>query len=243
MLLAQVENGAGEGAANWLEVFLYGDFVTTVGGPETALMVMLLAFCVGHLIGWIYMVTHISLSYSQTFVASLVVVPVIVSMVMLLMAGNISIAFGLLAVFAVVRFRNVLKDTRDTVFVLWAIIQGMAIGTMRFSTAIMGCLLVTGIFLYMRFTAFGSRHRYDVILSLHWTGGAEQIALIRPVLKRHALRAKLSSQRASGEEGLDLSYRMLLRDPARSRELIDELQKTQGVAHASLYHREDESEI
>ena len=48
------------------------------------------------------------------------------------------IAFGLLAVFAVVRFRNVLKDTRDTTFILWAIVQGMGAGTYRYATTIIG---------------------------------------------------------------------------------------------------------
>ena len=148
-----------------------------------------------------------------------------------------------LAVFAVVRFRNVLKDTRDTVFILWTIVQGMAVGTMRFSTAVMGCLIVAFVFLYLRFTSFGSRHRYDVVLSLHWTGGPDTLASLRPILRRHAVRSKLASQRSSGDEGMDLSYRILLRDPGRSRELITELQKTAGVAHASLYHKEDESEI
>ena len=33
--------------------------------------------------------------------------------------------------FGVVRFRNVLKDTRDTIFILWAIMEGVAIGTTR----------------------------------------------------------------------------------------------------------------
>ncbi|MCD6303799.1 MAG: DUF4956 domain-containing protein, partial [Planctomycetes bacterium] len=180
---------------------------------------------------------------SQTFVASLVGIPVIVSLVMILMSGNISIAFGLLAVFAVVRFRNVLKDTRDTTFILWGIIQGMAVGTMRFSIAIIGCLLIAAVFLYLRFTSFGSRHRYDVVLSLHWTGGPGNLSQLRPIFRRHAVRTRLASQRSSGEEGLDVSYQMLLRDPMRSRELIDELQNTKGVAHASLYHREDESEV
>jgi hypothetical protein len=229
--------------SDWLEMILYGDFASTLGGPQTVLMVMLLAFCMGHVIGWVYMITHTSLSYSQMFVASLVAVPVIVSLVMILMAGNISIAFGLLAVFAVVRFRNVLKDTRDTTFILWGIIQGMAVGTMRFSVAVIGCLFIATIYIYLRFTSFGSRHRYDVILSLHWTGESAELSALKPVMQRHAVRSKLASQRAAGEEGLDLSYRVLLRDPSRSRELIADLQNTRGVAHASLYHREDESEI
>jgi len=228
---------------SWVEMIFYGDLTSPYSTPNTVMMVLLLAFCMGHVMGWVYVFTHTSLSYSQMFVASLVVVPVIVASIMLLMAGNISIAFGLLAVFAVVRFRNVLKDTRDTVFILWAIIQGMAIGTMRFSIAFMSCAVIALIFLYLRFTSFGSRHRYDVVLSLHWTGGPGETAALRPVLRRHAVRAKLASQRAAGEEGMDLSYRVLLRDPARSRDLITELQSMEEVAHASLYHREDESEV
>ena len=228
---------------DWVDLILYGDFVSTLGSPQTVLMVLLLAFCLGHIIGWVYMLTHTSLSYSRMFVAALVAVPVIVSLVMVLMAGNISVAFGLLAVFAVVRFRNVLKDTRDTVFILWGIIQGMAVGTMRFSIAVIGCFVIALLFAYLRFTSFGSRHRYDVVLSLHWTGEPSNLAELKPILHRHAVRAKLASQRSAGDEGVDLSYRMLLRDPSRSRELIHDLQRTQGVAHASLYHREDESEI
>jgi hypothetical protein len=214
------------------------------GGPETALLVMLLAFCVGHVIGWVYMWTHTGLSYSQMFTASLLALPILVAMVMLLMSGStIVIAFGLLSVFAVVRFRNVLKDTRDTSFILWAIIEGMAVGTQRFSTALLGCLCIGVIFLYMWFVSFGGRHRYDVILSLQWTEGVDNVIRLRRILRRHAVRSTLASQRDLDENNLDLSYRLQMRDPSRSRELLSELRETQGVARVALYHREDESEV
>ena len=229
--------------SDFFDLLLYGDMAASMGQPMLVIMVMLMAFCVGQVIGWVYIFTHASLSYSRSFVASLVVIPVIVSLVMVLMAGNIVVAFGLLAVFAVIRFRNVLKDTRDTTFVLWAIIQGMAVGTLRISTALVGCGVVALVFLYLRFTSFGIRHRYDVVLNLHWIGSEEAAGVVRRLLRRHSVRVKLASQRDVGEEGMDLSYRLLLRDPNRSRELLHELQETQGVATASLYHREDESEI
>ena len=95
-----------------------------MGGPEGSLFLLILAFVIGQVIGWTYMYTHRVLSYSQTFTASLVVLPVLVALMMMLMSGSVIIAFGLLAVFAVVRFRNVLKDTRDTCYVLWAIVEG-----------------------------------------------------------------------------------------------------------------------
>lgn len=229
---------------NWLETIFGGDPASFAAGPETVLFIALLAFVIGHFIGWVYMWTHSSVSYSQTFVSSLVVMPVLVALMMVLMAGSVAIAFGLLAVFAVVRFRNVLKDTRDTTFVIWSIIEGMAVGTFRYSTALVGAFVISGILLYLRLTAFGSRHRYDAILSLQVTGDRAIAApVLNSILNRHAFRAQLASERRLSDEGVDLSYRLLLRDPARSDELQWELKQTAGVERVSLFMREDESEI
>ena len=138
--------------------------------PLIILFIIVLAFAVGMFIGFIYMWTHEALSYSRTFVSALAMMPLIVAMLMLAMAGNIFVAFGLLGVFGVVRFRNVLKDTRDTIFILWAIMEGVAIGTTRFSTGAMGALGIAAALFCLRFISFGTRRRYDAVLSLRVTG-------------------------------------------------------------------------
>lgn len=228
---------------DWAAMLFQGDAGSYLSGPETILFLTMLAFLLGHLVGWVYMWTHSSVSYSQTFVASLVVMPVLVALLMALMAGNVVIAFGLLAVFAIVRFRNVLKDTRDTTFVIWSILEGMAVGTQRHSTALVGALAIAAVLIYLRVTAFGSRHRYDAILSLQITGDRAGAPTLAGVLDRHALRTQLASERRTNNEGLDLSYRLLLRNPARSDELQWELRQMAGVERVSLFLREDESEV
>ena len=216
---------------------------------ETALLVLLLAFVLGHIVSWVYMWTHTGLSYSQAFAGSLLVMPVLVGLVMMLLASSAAIALGLLAVFAMVRFRNVLKDTRDTMFVLWAIAEGVACGTQRFGIALLACLVLAFAFLYLHFTAFGGRHRYDVVLSLEWTpdgpggGTGEWGRILRVSLARHAVRSTLASQHDLEADRLEYSYRLLLRDPSRSRELLRELQAARGVTRVSIFHRADEAEV
>jgi hypothetical protein len=227
----------------WVEMLFFSDPGSHGGGPEGTILMLALAFAIGHVIGWVYMLTHRGLSYSQSFTASLVVIPVIVALIMALMTGEIVIAFGLLAVFAVVRFRNVLKDTRDTTFMLWTLVEGMAVGTQRFGLALTGCLAVSFVFLYLRTTSFGGRHRYDVILSLHVSAEPQITKNLRETLKRHCARSQLASQRHLATDLLDLSYRVLMRNPAMSQELLVDLEATEGIAHVSLYHREDESEM
>jgi len=216
------------------------------GAPDgrTLLFMILLAFTTGMFIGFVYMWTHEALSYSRTFVGALAVLPVIVSMLMASMSGSLLVAFGLLAVFGVVRFRNVLKDTRDTSFILWVIMEGLAIGTTRFSTAALSAIGIGLTFLVLRAMNFGVRNRYDAVLSLRITGDVSaRMQALKDILRRHATRLNLASERRSTTEGTDLSYRLLLRDAARSSELQAELARLEGLQNISVYMHEDEAEI
>jgi hypothetical protein len=252
--------------ATWFNSALDGLMSGDAGGhavsSEGVLLALLVSFCIGHVVAWVYVWTHEGLSYSRMFAGSLLAMPVIVSLVMLLMAGNLIIAFGLLAVFTVVRFRNVLKDTRDTTFVLWSIIEGMAAGTMKYGLAVLGCAVISAVFLYLKLTAFGGRHRYDAILNVQFTTGNGSAAAqqgsdddddedlhtyrednrFRPLLRRHALSARLTSRRNLDDSRQDQTYQLVLRDPNRSRELLRELEAAEGVVHVALYRREEESE-
>jgi hypothetical protein len=223
-------------------------FDSDMGAPgfgwQTTLFVLLLAFVLGQFVGWIYMWTHRGLSYSQTFVSSLVVIPVIVAVMMVLMAGSLVVAFGLLAVFAVVRFRNVLKDTRDTTFVLWAIMEGLAVGTQRFSTALMGAMGIAAVLLYLRLTAFGSRQRYDAVLTMQVLGDfSAAMAGLKETLHCHSVKVQMVSERRQPSGVVDISYCLLMRDPDRRDELRVILEKNQSFENVSLFVREDESEI
>lgn len=226
------------------EMFLHGDMGTSPSLPQMTFLMLFLSLFVGHVIGWIYIWTHSGLSYSQVFCISIVVMPVLVAIVMSLMSGDIVIAFGLLAVFAMIRFRNVLKDTRDTLFILWSIVEGMAVGTGQVSTALISAFFISLVFLYLRYTSFGGRHRYDAILSLQLTGDlVAAVTNLKNTLDRHSITVKLASERRLSDEGVDLSYRLLLRDPSRSNELVNDLESSSDVQNVSLFHREDESEV
>ena len=149
-----------------------------------------------------------------------------------------------MAIFAMVRYRSVLRDTLDTAFVLAVIVIGLACGTMKFTSAILGCLATLAIMFYFWLTAFGTRQRFDLILNIHWVRPAAELDDLRQLLRRHSRALHCASQRTSdGFAGVDLSYRLLLRDPARTQELMDELSALHGVAKASSLHAGDESEL
>ncbi len=226
---------------NWL---LRGDFGTVPDDLEGMALGLMLAFLCGHVIAWVYMACHSGLSYSRSFVNALIVLCLIVSVVMMVMANNILIAFGLMAVFAIVRFRNVLRDTLDTTYILASITVGMACGTRKFSTAVVATLVFAALMMYLHWSRFGARHRYDLILNLHWARPLGDLPDLAGLLDRHSRRTQLASQRSNtGYDGSDLSYRLLLRDNGRMDELVTELRSFPGVSRVTSLKAEDESEV
>lgn len=227
-----------------METFFHGDYASAPTNFGMMALGLVLAFVCGHAIAWIYMLTHTGLSYSRAFVNSLIVIPTVVAMVMSVLANNLVTAFGLMAIFAIVRFRNILRDTLDTTYILSVIVLGMACGTMKFATALFGCGLTCLIMTYLWYTGFGSRHRYDVIVNMHWARPVADLPALRQLLHRHGRKAHCASQRShEGFEGTDLSYRILLRDPGRMEEMLSELRALPGVSRVTGLQAEEESEV
>jgi len=224
--------------------FLRGDYGAAPTNYIALVIGLLLAFVCGHTVAWVYMCTHTGLSYSRSYVNTLILMPVIVALVMMILANNLVLAFGLMAIFAMVRFRSILRDTLDTAYVLAVIVIGLACGTSKFTSAVIGCLATAGIMFYFWATAFGTRQRYDLIVNVQWVRPAAELGELRQLLARHSRHTQFASQRSNeGSPGIDLSYRLLLRDPARSHELIDELRALKGVARITSVHAGDESEM
>ena len=226
---------------DWL---LRGDFALVPSNIPAMLLGLFLAFVSGQAISWTYMVTHSGLSYSRSFVNSLTVLPTIVSLVMMVMANNLVTAFGLMAVFAIVRFRTILRDTLDTTYIIAVIVIGMASGTQKYTTAVIGAFATVAMMFYLWYTSFGIRHRYDTILNLHWARSLADLGELRRLFERHSRKTQCVSQRSNeGYEGIDLSFRLLLRDPDRMDDLLTEVRSLEGVSRLTGLKAEEESEV
>lgn len=226
------------------DLLKFGDTAPLPTDIPTLLVALLLAFLCGQFLAWVYMFTHTGLSYSRTFVSALIIMPITVALVMLILDNNLVTAFSLLAVFAIVRFRNILRDTLDTVYILSLIVVGMACGTQKFTTALIGTLIAAMVLIYIWYTNFGARQRYDLILNLNWDRPLSALDNLEQFFKKHALKAHLASQNTSSDgSATQLSYRLLLRDPKRTQELIDEIDQISGVSKVSSMATENELEV
>ena len=114
------------------------EYLITVYDPIEIFGNLGLACVLGLIISLIYKKTHTGLSYSQSFLITIIFVTVIVSMVMMVIGNSLARAFALVGALSIIRFRTVIKDTKDTAYVFIALAAGMAAGTSSYLLAISG---------------------------------------------------------------------------------------------------------
>ena len=212
--------------------------------PESILLSLLLAFLLGQVLSWVYYITHSSLSYSKSFVQSLVLITVVVTMVMAVIGSSIVTAIGLMGALAIIRFRNIIKDTRDVAFIFCALVVGMAAGSQRFGIAIMGTIILSLIAIYQHWTSFGSHQPHNGFLRYRFADPTGTGNPVPDILKRFCSTFTLISvQNAGFDELADYAYQLMVRNAEKNEQLISELEKVSGIENISLTMQEQLLEV
>ena len=83
------------------------------------------AIVIGLWVVLVYRTTHRGLTYERSFLLTILMTAPIVGLVMLLIGSNLALSLGLVGALSIIRFRNVIKDSRDMVFLFWSIAVGL----------------------------------------------------------------------------------------------------------------------
>lgn len=84
--------------------------------------------------------------YSQPFNASLVVLCMITSVLVVTISSNAVLALGMVGALSIVRFRAAIKDPLDIVFLFWSISMGIITGARIYLVAIIATVVIALVF-------------------------------------------------------------------------------------------------
>jgi uncharacterized membrane protein YhiD involved in acid resistance len=189
-----------------------------------------LSFVLSAAIGWVYRSTHRNVSYSQSYVQTLVILGMLVSLIMLVVGSNLARAFALVGALSVVRFRNAIKETRDVGFIFLVMGIGMACGTRFYLLAAAATVAICLVIVVMhRFNWF----RLDVqrqVVKVQVPPDGDNTAAVEDVLLRHTAEFELVSMESiRGGALTELMYTVRLRKGSTNAELIAALsERTSG---------------
>lgn len=206
-----------------------------LAGLRDGFVVLLTAFVLSHLIAVIYVWTHQDLSYSQSFVQTLVMSSVVTATMMLAIGNNVVWGIGVVGALTLVRFRTNLRDPRDIVFVFASLVAGVASGTRAFALASVGTIMFCLVAVYLAKVPFGVRRSFDGLLrfTAPWEGVADET--VSESMRRHCRHFVLATVReVSQGEGSERVYHVRFRRDESRQQLTRELSQVTGISGIAL---------
>ncbi len=195
----------------------------------TVLIVLVVTTLLGMLLSLALAYIRRKEGYDRSFVVTLLLLPLIISIIIMLVSDNVARAFSLAGVFTLVRFRTTISDTKDITFVFSTVAIGLATGmgyigyAMIITAFIIAVLLLIHLFKLDEIKDNHAKLKIVVPESLNYVGAFE------PVLIEYCSHAKLKKVKTTDfGTTFELTYLINMKSGINQKMFIDDLRVING---------------
>ena len=204
-------------------------------GIEQIICSFLASFILSMAIAAVYRWTYQGLSYSRSFVHTLVLSSIVTAALIMAIGNNLARGLGILGTLAIVRFRTPIREPRDIIFLFASLATGIACGANVFLVATVSVVFFCAVALYLHWSPFASMRLYEGLLRFSLPPGSHSREQIREILSQYCASAMLVAMREAVQgEAIECSYQVRLIDPTYHSDLLDALRKIEDISDVSL---------
>jgi hypothetical protein len=219
---------------DWLEQFR----LALSEGPEVPLPMLalrlVLALVASAGVAWFYQRTHNG-SGAPSLPATLVLLGVLIAAVTQVIGDNVARAFSLVGALSIVRFRTVVRDTRDTAFVIFAVVVGMGIGAGHARVAAATLVIAGTAAWFTRPKPAARTAAQEFKLTLRVGLGLDPQVITEEVFRQH-LTAWSGYGAATARQGsaLEIGWLVTTKPTSSASDVVRHLNKIEGVQGVEL---------
>lgn len=185
-----------------------------------------------------YLISHRGTIYSKKFNASLVILTVLTGTVMTVIGNNIALSLGMVGALSIVRFRTAIKDSRDTVYIFWAIIIGICCGVGDYLVASIGSAVTFAVIFILGCIKTDNR-----ILLIVRADRAKQPMIKSQVYKLFSGKAILRVENTT-QDTVELIYELTQKMVKKAEKveinITDSIYKLENIEYVNLVMQNDE---
>lgn len=194
----------------------------------------LVAFVLSMMIAYTYKKTHQGLSYSQSFVLTIIFITIIIGFVMMVIGNSLTRAFALVGALSIIRFRTVVKDTKDTAYIFWALAVGMGAGTGNYFIALYATVFMSLVAWIMFKFNFGVQSSSDFILRFYFDKTRNEDGYVNYINSHSDNNALLHMEPSGDQETLYMTYDISLKEEVEMNDFLADFSKIKGISEVVL---------
>ncbi len=197
---------------------------------EITLINFMICVLTALILGFLVSIVHMKTSKSNSnFITTLVILPLIVSIIILLINGNLGTGIAIAGAFSLVRFRSIPANSREILSVFLAMSIGLAVGTGYIAFALIFTLicLITLVLLYK--LNFGMDNNNDKTLKICIPEDLNYINAFDDIFNEYLEKYDLEKAKTINMGSMfELTYRVNIKDEQKEKELIDKIRVRNG---------------
>jgi len=202
---------------------------------------MMLAFGLSLVITKVYQITFDGERYSQSFVHTIVIMSVVVSVIMNVISGNSGVAFGLFAIFSLIRFRSAVTNAKDIAYIFFGLSVGMTAGLFQFDLAIVLTIVGSAVFYVLYYLQYG-KGKDTQILKVTVPENLNHEELLDDILKEYTENFQLRQVETTNLGTMILyTYSIRNKNETKEKDLLDRIRERNANLKVSLTYMEDAS--
>ena len=167
--------------------------------------------------------------HTNAFSQSLALLPGVVTLVIMLVNGNIGAGLAVAGTFALVRFRSAPGSAKEITGLFISVAIGLACGMGYVGVAVIFFVLMSVYVLGLGAARFGEESEKHRHLKITVPEHTDYESLFADLLEKYTAFHELIKVRTTNMGTLfELQYRVVLKDPRQIREMIDEIRCRNG---------------
>ncbi len=199
------------------------------------LVILVISLILGILISVVFRITNRKNPYEPTFVSTLIILPIVVSIIIILVNNNIARAFSLAGIFTLVRFRMSISNSRDISYILTTVAVGLGLSLGYIGLTVLVVvfinLVLLGIYL---FDWEKSKNEY-MKLKLQMPENLDYYEVFQGVFDKYLKTYKLMKMKTTDFGTIfELTYAVVFKDIKQQKEFIDEVRVKNGNLSINL---------
>jgi len=203
-------------------------------------LAMLTATVLSLIITKVYQITFTGERYSQAFVHTIIMMSVIVSVVMNVISGNSGVAFGLFAIFSLIRFRSAVTNAKDIAYIFFGLCVGMTSGLYHFDLAIVLTLFASLLF-YLLYKFQYGKGKDTQILKVTVPENLNHENLLDDILETYTASYKMRQVETTNLGTMILyTYAIRSKNATKDKELLDRIREKNANLKVTLTYLEAE---
>lgn len=211
---------------------------------STVMLILGVSLALGLAVSLFYMLTHKKEGFVPSFAVTLVLLPMIISVIIMLIGDNVARAFSLAGAFTIVRYRSAPADPKDITYIFATLAIGLALGLGYVGYAVLFAVFICLVALALSAANFGVPRCEHMLVKITIPENLNYQGLFDDIFKEYATSFRLKKVKTTDFGALfEVVYFVELKKGCDQKEFIDKIRSRNGNLNVALIFKEYEDKL